>query len=155
MSKIFIMCVFILASLGSFAQADDRDDRGPGRREDREERRPGDRGIGYKTIANYRVPKLFETTNTIRLNSPHVRSVRLTARNNSVEIVEARLLLSNGREVYMDGLTGEIRRDRSETFTVRGNGPFGERVSAITIRSVSRNLIGSRANVEVAISSIR
>lgn len=111
--------------------------------------RPPVQQIVFQVVDKFQVQKVIETTNTIRVNHPNVKALRLIARGNSVEIIEARALLDNGREVYMDGITGGLGRDRGFTYTF--DGPRGQRVRSITLRAVTRNLVGSRADLEVAV----
>lgn len=156
MSKFFIMCsLLVLASLPTFstAEAGWRPDR-PGRPGDNRPGRPGENRppvnrVVFVTLDTFRVQKFIETTNTIRVNHPNVVAVKFAALSNDVEIVEARLLLENGREVFMDGVTGGLRENRSVTYTL--NGPWGERVRSITVRAMTRGLIGSRADLQVSV----
>lgn len=165
MSKIFIMCLFVIATLSS-TQADiirfPRFPSDPGRETGREtgrEREPGrdrDPGRGsrieFQIMGSFRVQKILETTNTVRINHPNVKAVRFIARDNSVEIIEARLLLENGREVFMDGVTGGLGQDRGVTYTLDSR--RGERVRSITVRAVTRDLVGSRATLDIAVGSL-
>lgn len=156
MSKIFILCsLLLLSSLPALAEA--RIEWRPGRPADRPGR-PGDnrppvQRIVYQTLETFRVQKLVETTNTVRVNHPNVKVVQFTAIDNDVEIVEARLLLDNGREVYMDGATGGLGRNRTINYTL--DGPWGERVQSILIRAVSRSLIGSRPSLQVTVGVLQ
>ena len=156
MSKIFIMCsLLVLTSLTSIAQA--RDDR-PGRPGDNRPGRPGDHRppqerVVYNTVGTFRVHKLLETTNTVRVNQPNVRVVRFTALSNNVEVIQARLLLKNGREIFLDGMTGGLGADRTVTYTL--NGEDGKRVQSITVRAVTRGLIGSRASLQVSVGVVQ
>lgn len=114
--------------------------------------RPPAQRVVFQTVDSFRVEKLVETTNTLRVNAPNVKQIRFVAKENSVEIIEARLLLDNGREVYMDGMTGGLGRDRSITYTLNG---YGERVRSITVRAVSRGLIGSRPSLQVDVGILQ
>lgn len=120
----------------------------PGQGPDRPGRPPVQQVV-FQVVDKFQVQKIIETSNTIRVNHPNVKAVRLIARGNSVEIVEARALLDNGREVFMDGITGGLGRDRGFTYTF--DGLRGQRVRSITVRAVTRNLVGSRADLEVAV----
>lgn len=175
MSKIFIMCsLLILSSITQVAFAD-REDRRPGRPGDDRPTRPGRPGddrpgrpgrpgddrpgpgrppvqrVVYQVVDSFQVQKFIEITNTIRVNRPYVKAIKLTANKNSVEIIEARLLLDNGREIFMDGMTGNLSKDRSIIFNLGGF--YGENVRSITLRSTS-NLFGSRAELEVAVGTL-
>lgn len=111
--------------------------------------RPPAQSIQYQTVGSFRVQKIIETTNTVRVNHPNVKVIRLVARNNDVEVIEARAQLDDGREIYMDGITGGLGRDRGYSYTL--NGPYGQRIRSITVRAVTRSLTGSRADVEVSV----
>ncbi|MBC7711914.1 MAG: hypothetical protein H7177_01145 [Rhizobacter sp.] len=152
MSKFLIICsVLVFASI-NFAFAQDHIGFGRPGDNNRPQRpgpqRPGQRVV-FQTVDTYRVQKVIETTNTTRVNAPNVKQVMFTAQDNSVEIVEARLLLDNGREVFMDGMTGGLGQNRSITYTL--DGPWGERVQSITVRAVSRSLLGSRPSLQVSV----
>lgn len=173
MSKIMILFLLGLVTFGAVSEAEEKgpwngngrgpiecnpgNGRGPGRgrlppcndRGDRNDR--GERRSGFETVGTFVVQKLLETTNVVRVNSTNVRFVRLMARNNGVEITEARVLLDNGREIYMDGITGGLRQDRAITYTL--STMRGVRVRSITIRAITRNLIGSRATLEVSVAN--
>ena len=125
----------------NYPGGNDRPDR-PG------QERPGQRVV-YKSVDSYRIQKLIETTNTSRVNAPYVKQVLFTARDNAIEITEARLLLDNGREVYMDGVTGGLRQGRTVAYTLDGR--WGDRVRSITIRAVSRSLVGARPTLDVSV----
>ena len=105
--------------------------------------------ILFQTLGTFRVQKIIETTNNVRVNHPNVKVVRLIARNNDVEIIQARAQMEDGREIYMDSITGGLRRDRSFNYTFPGT--YGLRIRSITITAVSRSLIGSRAELEVSV----
>lgn len=111
--------------------------------------RPPAQSLQYQTVGTFRVQKILETTNTVRVNHPNVKVIRLIARNNDVEVIEARAQLDNGREIYMDGITGGLGRDRGYSYTL--SGPYGERIRSITVRAVTRSLTGSRADLEVSV----
>lgn len=140
-----------LMSLNIFADEGNRDHRegkiGPW------DRRPPVERIIYQRVDGFQVQKFLETTNTLPVNVPNVKTIQLLALNNDVEITEARVLLDDGREVYMDGITGALRRNRNIIYTL--NGYMGERVRSITIRALSRNLIGSRASLDVSVGVLR
>ncbi|MBC7428524.1 MAG: hypothetical protein H7336_07935 [Bacteriovorax sp.] len=154
MSKILIVfSLLVFASMNVFAH----DDRGPQRPRPPRPQRPGPQRPGprvvFQTVDTYRVQKLLETTNTTRVNAPNVKQIMFTAQDNSVEIVEARLLLDNGREVFMDGMTGGLGQNRSITYTL--DGFWGERVQSITVRAVSRSLIGSRPSLQISVGVLQ
>lgn len=74
--------------------------------------------VVYKTVDSYTVQKFYETSRTSRVNARNVKHIALTARENNIEIVEARVLLENGREIYMDGITGGLRANRTINYTL-------------------------------------
>ncbi len=111
--------------------------------------RPPAQSIVYQTVGTFRVQKILETTNTVRVNHPNVKVVRLIARNNDVEVIQARAQLEDGREIYMDGITGGLGRDRGFNYTFEG--PRGIRIRSITVTAVTRSLTGSRAVLEVSV----
>ena len=110
--------------------------------------RPGQRVVFHK-VDSYRVQKFIETTHTSRINSPNVKLISFTALENSIEIVEARLLLENGREIYLDGMTGGLRTNNTVNYSL--NSRYGERVRSITVTAVARNLIGSRPTLQISV----
>lgn len=130
---------------------EDRPDR-PNRPEDRPGRpgneRPPVGRVVFRQVDSFRVHKIIETTKTIRVNLNYVKAIKIKALNNSVELIEARALLDNGREVYMDSITGGIRDGREVIYTF--GAARGQGVRSITIRAVTRSLTGSRADIEVS-----
>ncbi len=152
MFKLLIsISLFTLMSLNLFADEGNRDhregSRGPW------DRRPPVERIIYQRVDAFQVQKFIETTNTLRVNVPNVKTIQFMALNNDVEITEARLLLDDGREVFMDGVTGALSRNRNIIYTLTGH--IGERVRSITIRALSRNLIGSRASLDVSVGVLQ
>lgn len=111
--------------------------------------RPPAQSIQYINVGSFRVQKILETTNTVRVNHPNVKVVRLIARNNDVEVIQARAQMEDGREIYMDGITGGLGRDRGYNYTFEG--PRGLRIRSITVTAVTRSLTGSRADLEVSV----
>jgi hypothetical protein len=156
--KLFLCSMILLAALGQVAVAGPWDN-GPGR--PGRPGRPGDdrpgpgrppiQRVEYVVLQTFRVEKLIETTTNIRVNMPNVKTIQFAAKSNSVEIVEARAQLDNGREIYMDGITGGLRDGRSVIYTLDRS----ERVRSITVRAVTSGLIGSRADLEVSVGVLR
>lgn len=161
MSKnLIVLSVFLLVAVNQNLFARDRGPQGPGNGRPGDNR-PGDRPgnnwpgnrpvpgrVVYQTLESFRVEKFIEKTNTTRVNLPNVKAIQLTARNNDVEIIEARFELENGREIYMDGLTGGLKENRSVIYTLDG---YGTRVRSIIIRGVTKGLTGSRGEIEVSV----
>jgi hypothetical protein len=104
------------------------------------------RFVNYTTIGKFRVEKFFETQKTIQVNNI-AKTIRLIPLDNEVQILEARVLLNNGEEIYLDRLVQRIDKGRSLTQVL--NGRFGVRVRSVTIRAVSPNLFGTRTDLEV------
>jgi hypothetical protein len=155
--KIGLLISLLTLSTLTFADygRDEGHSRWPGRDGDHRDgdRRPPSRRIIFQRINAFQVQKLLETTTTLNINLPYVKVIQLIAQNNDVEITEARLLLDDGREIFMDGVTGGLNRNRVINYTL--NGVWGERVRSITIRGLTSNLIGSRANIEVSAGIIQ
>jgi hypothetical protein len=107
----------------------------------------------FTVLEVFKVQKFIETTETINVRVDRVNAIRVSASRNDVEIIEARALLENGNEVYMDRLTGELGEDRSKTHVFPAI--RGRRVERIVIRATSRQLIGSRGELAVSVGVIR
>lgn len=115
--------------------------------------RPGNGRVVYQVVDTFQVQKLIERSNTTRVNLPNVRVIQLTALDNDVEIIEARVLLEDGREVFMDGLTGGLKENRSVAYTLDNN--RGVRIRSITVRAVTRGLTGSRADLQITVGVLQ
>ncbi len=109
--------------------------------------------VVFRVLETFKVQKLVETTENINVRADRVYAIRISADRSDVEVVEARALLENGREIYMDQLTGNLREGRAKTHVF--GALRGRRVEKITIRAVSRSLIGSRGELSVAVGVIR
>ncbi len=155
MSKFLIILSVLVFSSMNLTVAQDHigigrpgDDRRPQRPQ-----QPGRQGqrVVFQTVDTYRVQKFIEISRTSRVNVANVKQIAFTALENNIEIVEARLLLDNGREIYLDGMTGGLRANSTANYTL--NSRWGERVHSITVRAVARNLIGSRPTLEIAVGN--
>lgn len=149
MTKLLILWTFLATALFSSQSAMAENKRW---RPVRPERPPVGR-VTFQVVDNFRVHKFIETTNVTRVNLPNVMAIKLVARNNEVEVIEARVQLEDGREIFLDGVTGGLRQDRAVgyTFDIRR----GLRIRSITLRAITRNLIGSRGELEVSVGTFR
>lgn len=102
--------------------------------------------ITYQSVDKFRLEKFIETTKTIRLNSL-VKAIRFIAHSNYLQVLEVRARLTDGREIYLDGLNERIKKGGSITTTLDTR--RGVRIVSVFVRAISPNLIGSRADLEV------
>lgn len=102
--------------------------------------------LSYKTVSTFKLQKFLEVTKNIEINSL-VKAINLNALKNDVQVIEARALLNNGSEVYLDELSERIKKGKN--LSHRFESLPGLKVKSLFIRAVSPNLLGSRADLEV------
>lgn len=104
-------------------------------------------------LGNTRFQKIIETSEVVRINNPRVKTIQFTAQRNMIEVIEARAILNNGDEIFLDGLTGFYRQDSSKKLELEAFN--GENIRSLVIRAISPNLFGSRGEVNVTIGSFQ
>lgn len=109
--------------------------------------------IQFTAQGEFRLDKFIESSKNTRLRLNNVKVIRLVALKNDAQISQARVILSNGQEVFLDSLTGRLAKDRYAQFTFPNFN--GVNVESIYLSGTTSSLIGSRANLKVEIGLLR
>lgn len=105
--------------------------------------------LQFQNQGEFRLEKFIESSKNFNLRTNNVKVVQIQPRKNDANISQARAILSDGREVFLDSLTGYIREGRTAQFTFPAFN--GVSVQSLYISGTTSGLIGSRAELKVEI----
>ncbi|OFZ31521.1 MAG: hypothetical protein A2622_02760 [Bdellovibrionales bacterium RIFCSPHIGHO2_01_FULL_40_29] len=113
----------------------------------------GIRGPQYTThwddLGVNRLPKLVSEIQTIYVGGRLVNEILIRAIDNRVDVESVLAYLANGQVVQLYHITGSIKSGRE----IRGfvDSRYSLRIDRLEIRAMSSNLVGSRAQMQVAL----
>ncbi|MDD0852620.1 hypothetical protein HBN50_05905 [Halobacteriovorax sp. GB3] len=104
--------------------------------------------IVTKELRTFKVSKWIETERHIQLPTKQIKAIKIKADNNTT-VLEASLVLSNGRVIDLPRLEGVLRKGVEEAVKLNAN--QGAKATTLRIKAVSNNLRGSRAQMTVSV----
>lgn len=109
--------------------------------------------LQFSSEGQFRLEKFVESSRNYNVRKNNVKVIQIQALKNDANISQARALLSNGREVYLDSLTGHLRKDRVAQFAFPEFN--GVTVQSLYLSGTTYGLSGSRAELKVDIGVVR
>lgn len=109
--------------------------------------------IQFTSQGEFRLEKFIESSRSYRVRENNVKVIRIQALKNDANISQARAVLSNGQEIFLDSLTGHLKEGRVAQFAFPSFN--GVNVQSVYFSGTTSSLVGSRADLKVEVGLLR